>query len=169
MKDQRNNHKSKTLMSTCARVLSLASLCYLLNIGAVDAVNGDKVSFNIFEIDSKLIDIMWCGNTNDIILVQTEFGTVYRSRDKGDSWKKLHSMMHQSGSSVLDEGQTVSIFWVLFTSRGPKMTHFSCMSISPMGPTSFDSSDSKVIRSLDLTFLSHYRKLEKFRIWCRAQ
>lgn len=97
-------------MSTCARVLSLASLCYLLNIGAVDAVNGDKVSFNIFEIDSKLIDIMWCGNTNDIILVQTEFGTVYRSRDKGDSWKKLHSMMHQSGSSVLDEGQTVSIF-----------------------------------------------------------
>jgi len=98
--------KSKTLMSTCARVLSLASLCYLLNIGAVDAVNGDKVSFNIFEIDSKLIDIMWCGNTNDIILVQTEFGTVYRSRDKGDSWKKLHSMMHQSGSSVLDEGQT---------------------------------------------------------------
>tara|TARA_B110000285_G_C15127131_1_gene620999 strand:- start:2747 stop:3019 length:273 start_codon:yes stop_codon:yes gene_type:complete len=70
----------------------------------VQAVNTDKVSFNIFEIDNKLIDILWCGNTNEVILVQTDSGTIYRSRDKGDSWKKLHSMMKQSGSAVLDEG-----------------------------------------------------------------
>ena len=59
----------------------------------VQAVNTDKVSFNIFEIDNKLIDILWCGNTNEVILVQTDSGTIYRSRDKGDSWKKLRSMM----------------------------------------------------------------------------
>jgi hypothetical protein len=60
----------------------------------VNAVSSDKVSFQIFEIDSPLLDIMWCGNTNEVILVQSEAGTIYRSRDRGDSWKKLHSIMH---------------------------------------------------------------------------
>jgi len=49
---------------------------------------------------------MWCGNTNEVILVQSEMGTIYRSRDRGDSWKKLKSMMHQTGMGVIDEGQT---------------------------------------------------------------
>ena len=70
----------------------------------------DKVSFQIFEIDGPLQDIMWCGNTNEVILVQTDAGTIYRSRDRGVSWKKLHSYMHQTGMNVLDDGQTVS--WI---------------------------------------------------------
>jgi len=49
---------------------------------------------------------MWCGNTNEVILVQTQEGTIYRSRDKGDSWKKMHSAMQQTGLSALDVGQT---------------------------------------------------------------
>jgi photosystem II stability/assembly factor-like uncharacterized protein len=57
----------------------------------VQAFNADKVKFQIFEIDSPLKDIMWCGNTNEVILVQSYSGTVYRSRDRGESWKKLHS------------------------------------------------------------------------------
>lgn len=65
-----------------------------LLFASVYAVNSDKVSFQAFEIDSPLSDIMWCGNTNEVILVQSEMGTIYRSRDRGDSWKKLHSMMH---------------------------------------------------------------------------
>ena len=67
---------------------------------------------------------MWCGNTNEVILVQSEKGTIYRSRDRGDSWKKLHSVMHQTGMSVVDEGQTVSnylslinVFRILARSR----------------------------------------------------
>jgi photosystem II stability/assembly factor-like uncharacterized protein len=66
-------------------------------VNFVQAANADRVGVNVFEIDSRLTDIMWCGNTNEVILVQTQEGTIYRSRDKGDSWKKLHSMMHQSG------------------------------------------------------------------------
>mmetsp|Transcript_2618 Transcript_2618/g.4051 ORF Transcript_2618/g.4051 Transcript_2618/m.4051 type:complete len:159 (+) Transcript_2618:90-566(+) len=54
-----------------------------------------------------MVDIMWCGPTNEVILAQSLHGTVYRSRDKGDSWKRLHSMMHQSGSSVADENQDI--------------------------------------------------------------
>lgn len=70
----------------------------------VEAANIDKVNFQIFEIDSPLVDIMWCGNTNEVILVQSETGTIYRSRDRGDSWKKLHSLMHSTGMSVIDDG-----------------------------------------------------------------
>lgn len=86
----------------------LANSCSSNVVTGVKAVNADKVSFQVFEIDSPLLDILWCGQTNDVILVQSEAGTVYRSRDRGDSWKKLHSIMHQTGISVLDDGQTVS-------------------------------------------------------------
>jgi len=89
----------------------MATLCLVANMSAtsvVNAVNQDKVSFQIFEIDSPLLDIMWCGPTNEVILVQSESGTVYRSRDRGDSWKKLHSIMHQTGLSVVDDESQVS-------------------------------------------------------------
>ena len=94
------------------KLSTLASLCLLLSsdrsatnvVNVVNAVNSDKVSFQIFEIDSPLLDIMWCGPTNEVILVQSEAGTIYRSRDRGESWKKLHSIMHQTGLSVIDEG-----------------------------------------------------------------
>ena len=82
------------------RLFSAAALCLLANISVtnvvnvVNAVNQNNVSFQIFEIDSPLLNILWCGQTNDVILVQTEAGTIYRSRDRGDSWKKLQSIMH---------------------------------------------------------------------------
>jgi len=111
-KQQRNNHQYKGLFSACKRILSLGAFCLLADRSAtnmvnyVNAVKTDKVSFQIFEIDGPLQDIMWCGNTNEVILVQTDAGTIYRSRDRGDSWKKLHSYMHQTGMNVLDDGQT---------------------------------------------------------------
>lgn len=90
-------------------MFSMALLCFLgySKLDRVQAVNADKVSFELFEIDSPLLDIMWCGNTNEVILVQTEKGTVYRSRDRGDSWKKLHSIMQKTGESVIDGTQDI--------------------------------------------------------------
>jgi hypothetical protein len=113
-KHQRSNHQYRGLFSACKRLVSLAAFCVLADRSAtnvvnyVNAVKTDKVSFQIFEIDGALQDIMWCGNTNEVILVQTDAGTIYRSRDRGDSWKKLHSYMHQTGMNVVDDGQTVS-------------------------------------------------------------
>ena len=76
-------------------MLSLATLCLLANRSTTDVVNvvqaadTDGVSFQSFEISGQLDDIMWCGGKNDVILVHTNEGIVYRSRDRGDSWKKL--------------------------------------------------------------------------------
>ena len=78
MKDQRNNHKLKRFGGACSRLLFGASVLAVANRGAsnglnvVQAANADKVGVNVFEIDSKLVDIMWCGNTNEVILVQTQ-------------------------------------------------------------------------------------------------
>jgi hypothetical protein len=53
------------------------------------AANTDQIDYNKYELDSQISDMMWCGNSNEVILVLTNKGTVYRSRDRGTSWKKL--------------------------------------------------------------------------------
>ena len=104
---QRTSRQSKSF-GFGRSLFSLGALLLLAGRSTVNAVNADKISFQIIEIDSPLKDIMWCGSTNDIVLVHSQAGTVYRSRDKCDSWKKLHSIMHQTGMAVLDDGQSVS-------------------------------------------------------------
>ena len=59
-------------------------------------------------MDGLVRDIMWCGSNNDVILVLTEKGTVYRSRDRGYSWKKLQGLIGKVAQGVADQGQEVS-------------------------------------------------------------
>lgn len=40
---------------------------------------------------------MWCGSNNEAILVLSDKGTVYRSRDRGVSWKKLQAQLGKAG------------------------------------------------------------------------
>jgi photosystem II stability/assembly factor-like uncharacterized protein len=59
-------------------------------------------------MDGLVRDIMWCGSNNENILVLTEKGTVYRSRDRGNAWKKLQGIIGKVGQGVADQGQEVS-------------------------------------------------------------
>lgn len=52
---------------------------------------------------------MWCGTNDDVILVLTVKGTVYRSKDRGYNWKKLQNVINRTGQNVADEGQEVSL------------------------------------------------------------
>ena len=67
------------------------------------------IDYNKYELDAPVNDMMWCGNSNEVILVLTDLGTVYRSRDRGASWKKLQNVMSQAGNEVKDDNQNVSI------------------------------------------------------------
>ena len=64
-----------SLVKLGTRALSFAGLCLLANRSGsgmfteVQAVNADKVGFQVFEIDSPLKDILWCGQSNDVIFV----------------------------------------------------------------------------------------------------
>ena len=53
-------------------------------------------------MDSPIHDMMWCGTSNEVILVLSNAGTVYRSRDRGQGWKKLQGLMAQTGNEVKD-------------------------------------------------------------------
>lgn len=67
-----------------------------------------NIDFQTFELDGHVHDILWCGSSDETILVQTDDGTVYRSRDRGANWKRLKSLMQKQGQSVADADQDVS-------------------------------------------------------------
>lgn len=76
--------------------------------GVVSGANTDQIDYNRYDLDAPVADMMWCGTSNEVILVLTDAGTVYRSRDRGASWKKLQQVMTQVGGQVADEDQEVS-------------------------------------------------------------
>jgi photosystem II stability/assembly factor-like uncharacterized protein len=84
-------------------------LIALLGIYTVHASSSaDSVDYHKFELDSSVRDIMWCGNKNEAILVLSEKGSVYRSRDRGTTWKKLQNVFKKTAESVADDGQQVT-------------------------------------------------------------
>jgi len=72
------------------------------------------IDFQTFELDGHVHDILWCGSSDETILVQTDDGTVYRSRDRGANWKRLKSLMQKQGQSVADVDQDVSALKMTF-------------------------------------------------------
>lgn len=45
---------------------------------------------------------MWCGSNDEVILVLSEYGEVYRSRDRGASWKRLQGALESKGVRHID-------------------------------------------------------------------
>jgi photosystem II stability/assembly factor-like uncharacterized protein len=93
-----NRAKGTTLSK---RVILLAVASLLLGV-CTSAANIDQIDYNKYELDSAVGDMMWCGKDNEVILVLTGKGSIYRSRDRGNSWKKLQSLMAQVGVEVAD-------------------------------------------------------------------
>ena len=51
--------------------------------------------------------MMWCGSDNESVLINTINGQIYRSRDKGASFKHLTTMMNKQAQTVADENQKI--------------------------------------------------------------
>ena len=73
-----------------------------------------QVDFQTFDLDGQVHDLMWCGYNDEIVLMHTTDGTIYRSRDRGQSWKRLRNLLHKQGIQVADEDQEVRK--ILYTS-----------------------------------------------------
>jgi photosystem II stability/assembly factor-like uncharacterized protein len=94
-----------------AATLALATTASFMLMGTTSAApNTNMIDYNKYELDAPINDMMWCGNSNEVILVLTDVGTVYRSRDRGATWKKLQNVMSQVGNEVKDQNQNVSNF-----------------------------------------------------------
>jgi len=68
-----------------------------------------SVDFQTFDLDGQVHDLMWCGYQDETVLMQTSEGTVYRSRDRGLSWKRLAALMTKTAYNIADEDQEIGI------------------------------------------------------------
>ena len=73
------------------------------------ALASDEVTFKSFELDASLEDIVWCGDHDESVLVLTDDGKLFKSRDQGYSWKKLTKHLTQSAEEVLESGQEIGL------------------------------------------------------------
>lgn len=71
------------------------------------------VDFQTFDLDGQVHDLMWCGYNDEVVLMHTSEGTIYRSRDRGLSWKRLKGLLQKTAFGVADEDQEVSHVWQL--------------------------------------------------------
>ena len=87
--------------------LMQAYLCFVLLLGVSSVIAGsssDSVDYHKYEMDSPIRDILWCGKSNEAILILTLKGSLYRSRDRGSTWKQLINVFKKSAELVTDEG-----------------------------------------------------------------
>jgi hypothetical protein len=90
--------------------IAVAASTILIGAQARQSENkADFVDFQTFELDGEITNMLWCGNTDESILVQTDDGSIYRSRDRGSNWKRLKSLMTKNGREVADDFQEVSL------------------------------------------------------------
>jgi hypothetical protein len=64
-----------------------------------------NIELKQYDIDSLAVDLVWCGANREIVFVQTELNSLYRSDDKGFSWKKLNNILINKGKNQLDDNE----------------------------------------------------------------
>jgi hypothetical protein len=66
---------------------------------------GGIVNFKLTDLDSSAMDLVWCGNAKDTLIILTEKNSLYRSDDKGFSFKKLNDVLMHTGKQELEENE----------------------------------------------------------------
>ena len=59
------------------------------------------INFKYSEIDASIIDVIWCGNSKEELFVLTDLNSVFKSEDKGFTWKKMNDIFNQKGAKEL--------------------------------------------------------------------
>lgn len=68
-----------------------------------------SVEFGLSFIDSPLLDIIWCGSDKQTILVLSDKGTVYSTKDLGKTWNKLREIFQKTGKKTAKDEEDVMI------------------------------------------------------------
>lgn len=75
-------------------VVSVALLLFSL---VAASPNTDTVELQALDLDSPVVDVLFCGPENDITLTLTQKHSVYRSENKGFSWRLLQNILEREG------------------------------------------------------------------------
>jgi hypothetical protein len=65
----------------------------------------DSITFQYSEIDSAVVDLIWCGNRNEDIFALSELNSVYKSEDRGFSWRRMNDIFHQNAAMQLESNE----------------------------------------------------------------
>lgn len=78
-------------------------LVLFLNIHLLFCGVGGVVNFKFTDIDSPAMELVWCGSSKDTLLILSEKSSLYRSDDKGFSFRKLNDILTHTGKEELEE------------------------------------------------------------------
>ena len=68
-----------------------------------------KPNFILNFLDSSIKEVRWCGKTTqEILLALTERGSVYRSSDKGFTWKKINDLIYKISNDTNEKAESVN-------------------------------------------------------------
>lgn len=68
----------------------------------IQTIIAGTVDYKSYDLDSTPRDLVWCGSTRDTVFVLTETNSLYRSDDKGFSWRKMNDIMTNTGKDQLE-------------------------------------------------------------------
>ena len=69
-----------------------------------------SLNFKYSEIDASIKDIIWCGTNREEVFALSEMNSVYKSEDKGLTWKKMNYIFNQKGAKELESHENMVNF-----------------------------------------------------------
>jgi hypothetical protein len=64
-----------------------------------------QIDHKQYDLDSPPKELVWCGVSRESVLLLTEKDSLYRSEDKGFTWKKMNDIMTNTGKDQLEENE----------------------------------------------------------------
>lgn len=59
------------------------------------------------KLDGVMQELVWCGDENQIIIIRTETNSVYRSENRGASFKKITKHMQKAADEIVDDSAEI--------------------------------------------------------------
>ena len=82
----------------------LFGICTLLILFLYVSGSG-VIEHKQYDLDSPPKDLVWCGPNRESVLLLSELDSLYKSEDKGFTWKKLNDILTTTGKDQLEENE----------------------------------------------------------------
>ncbi len=82
---------------------SLLFIAFLLLFAFSQAAG--EIEHRRYDLDSAPKDLVWCGPNRETVLLLTELDSLYKSEDKGFTWKKMNDILTNTGKEQLEENE----------------------------------------------------------------
>jgi hypothetical protein len=80
-------------------------LFYFAFFFILSSVMTGEIEHRRYDLDSVPKDLVWCGPNRETVLILTELDSLYKSEDKGFTWKKINDVLTSTGREQLEENE----------------------------------------------------------------